>query len=379
MRALFISYNGALEPLLLSQGIPYLQGLSKKGIEFTLLTFEKQTQQKAEIRKLEGVLREYRMEWRRLCYHKSRFFFLKIFDIISGMAYSTHLILARKIKIVHVRSYVPFAMIYIPAKLFGLKVIFDMRGMMADEYVDGGLIKKDGLMYKAIKALEKRFIMASDCIVVLTDKIKEILETFGHASQRRPQFEKIPCCVDLVKFNYSEKSHLSLNHNTSDKKFIFLYSGSLGTWYCFNEMLDFFAMANSQFPKTHFLILSRSNKEFKMQSYISSVEVGIVFYKPTFARLAGSPIKFAEYLACGIPVIINKGVGDTEKIVKDNKVGIVVEEFTSAEYKKGIAELRDLLSEGPELRKRCRRTAEKLFSLNDGVDKYYEIYDRLSK
>jgi len=42
MRVLYISYDGALEPLGQSQIIAYLKGLSlSSGTEFTLITFEK--------------------------------------------------------------------------------------------------------------------------------------------------------------------------------------------------------------------------------------------------------------------------------------------------------------------------------------------------
>ena len=40
-RVLFISYNGMLDPLGQSQVIPYLRELSKRGVRFTLLSFER--------------------------------------------------------------------------------------------------------------------------------------------------------------------------------------------------------------------------------------------------------------------------------------------------------------------------------------------------
>ena len=40
-RVLFISYNGMLEPLGQTQVLPYLRELAKRGVKFTLLSFEK--------------------------------------------------------------------------------------------------------------------------------------------------------------------------------------------------------------------------------------------------------------------------------------------------------------------------------------------------
>ena len=41
MRALFVSYNGALDSLGQSQALPYLKEIRKDGHEVTLLTFER--------------------------------------------------------------------------------------------------------------------------------------------------------------------------------------------------------------------------------------------------------------------------------------------------------------------------------------------------
>src|SRR5215212_6221456 len=40
-RVLFISYNGMLDPLGQSQVIPYLRELARRGVRFTLLSFER--------------------------------------------------------------------------------------------------------------------------------------------------------------------------------------------------------------------------------------------------------------------------------------------------------------------------------------------------
>jgi len=40
-RVLFISYNGMLDPLGQSQVLPYLRELAKRGVRFTLLSFER--------------------------------------------------------------------------------------------------------------------------------------------------------------------------------------------------------------------------------------------------------------------------------------------------------------------------------------------------
>src|SRR3989338_11459019 len=103
-------------------------------------------------------------------------------------------------------------------------------------------------------------------------------------------------------------------------------------------MIDFFMTAKKAIHNAHFLILTAMRKkslqnalalkkitcqeitilntEFEnIQNYIRLADVGVFFIKPAFSKKSSCPIKFAEYLASGLPVIINKGVGDTDKIV----------------------------------------------------------------
>jgi glycosyltransferase involved in cell wall biosynthesis len=266
-------------------------------------------------------------------------------------------------------------------------MIFDMRGLMAEEYLDAGLWNKDSFNYRFINRLERYLIKSADEVIVITNKARDLLAGMG----RLKNITVIPTCVDLERFNL-RKDYVS------DNRFILIYTGSLGTWYMISEMMDFYKELTGVYKDSAFFILSQTEKSWierqvsyelkdkviidsakpeKVPQIMTNANVGIFFIKPCFSKTASSPTKFGEYLACGLPVIINKGIGDTEKIVKDNRIGVVVENFSVLEYKNKIIEMKALLKEGEDLRKRCKRTAEKYFSLKEGVEKYYNIYKRL--
>ena len=44
-----------------------------------------------------------------------------------------------------------------------------------------------------------------------------------------------------------------------------------------------------------------------VSSYLSAADAGIAFYRPGISRLGTSPVKVSEYLACGLPVVIERG------------------------------------------------------------------------
>ena len=84
----------------------------------------------------------------------------------------------------------------------------------------------------------------------------------------------------------------------------------------------------------------------------------------------------AETLGCGIPVVINEGIGDTAEIIRKHNVGIVVQGTSISQMEDAFKSLSILLKD-PNLGNRCRKTAENLFSLKHGTDSYRKIYNNI--
>ena len=86
------------------------------------------------------------------------------------------------------------------------------------------------------------------------------------------------------------------------------------------------------------------------------------------------PIKFAESLASGLPVVMSFGIGDCDDIVTRNKVGIVLKDFSIAEYEKAFDRIQDFFNDRDGVGLRCRAVAEGIFSLSAGIGKYHDVY-----
>jgi len=403
MKALFISYNGALEPLIQSQGIPYLKGLSNKGVRCFLLSFEKKIE---GIGKLKKELSEHGIKWYHLRYHKSPSLLATLFDIAAGILTGLYVVVSKNISIVHSRATVPAVMGYVIARLTGRKFIFDVRGLMAEEYADGGVWKRNSFLYKITLYIEKKLLRHADKIVVLNENIKDFLINSNYLQKcdiKKKDITVIPCCVDINKFNVeSGLTEILREKYKLSGKFIFLYIGSVGTWYLLEEMIDFFIATKSLINNAHFLVLTHVDKnmviaawgkrglsfsditiddaEFcNMPYYIKLADAALFFIKPCFSKRFSCPIKFAEYLTCGLPIVINSGIGDTGELVSDNRIGVVIKDFSEKQYLDKTRELLDLMKEGKVLSKRCRLIAEKYLSLDMGVERYQSVYRELAK
>ena len=116
----------------------------------------------------------------------------------------------------------------------------------------------------------------------------------------------------------------------------------------------------------------------KVSDYITVMDCGLFYYKPTFSAKATSPTKLGEFLACGVPCLGNSGVGDVESILEGEGVGVILHEFSSGAVSAAASRLLALCSES-EIKDRCVEVAHRYFSLAQGVESYRRIYDSLNK
>jgi len=393
-----------LDPLGQSQVIPYLKELSDKGVRFTLLSFEGLQAYTAEgierCKQLHAELAGNEIDWHWLRYHKTPSLPATVYDVIAGVRYGGRLVRRKRIEMVHARSHIAATIALALKKRFALKMIFDVRGLMAEEYVDAGHWREGSIPYRLTKAMERRALEASDGVVTLTEKIWPVIKDWKGLRDREVIHEVVPCCADLEVFRCCENDRLEARRRLGiEDRFVLVYSGSVGGWYLADKMADFFVALIKMKPNGHFLWLtggSRNLVETLMSArglkpgqftvrkvaaadvpmYLCASDAGIAFYRPTLSRLATSPVKLAEYLACGLPVIINAGVGDSDTLIGTQRVGAVVSDFNEDEYQKALLVIEDLMSE--EARERARKVAERFLDVRRiGVERYALLYAKI--
>ena len=113
-----------------------------------------------------------------------------------------------------------------------------------------------------------------------------------------------------------------------------------------------------------------------MAERLSKHDGSVFFFTANISKLGSAPTRMAEILGTGIPVLTNSGVGDVDKIVIENKVGELLNSDNEVDIKKACDNFIRLLKQD-DIAKRCRATAEKLFSLDVGVVNYKSIYNKI--
>lgn len=403
IKVLYITYLGLLESIPKSQVLPYLGGLSQN-FDIFLLSFEKKNllkQESKELKRISDILSKKGIAWYRLSYHKYPRILSSLYDIFIGTFWSLMLIYRHKISIIHARSNIPVAIGFILKAVTRIKLIYDRRGIMGEEHIENSGWKHNGWLYRMAVGFEKKVLKKSDATIVLTERMNKALKKNSFL-KKKGLIYTIPCCADLQKFRRTPPQHLVSNDRlTLKEKFVFVYSGSLGTYNLLKEMLDFFNVATQFIHNAHFLILtphehivSATLPTYKnlnpqhitiinashdeMPSYLSLADVGLIFRQDSPTAIAASPTKMGEYLACGLPIVSLSKIGDTKDLLESHKIGAIIKSYETKEYTEAIHRIRHLFKEEKELRERCRYAAELHFDLDCGVKSYSEIYRSLT-
>jgi glycosyltransferase involved in cell wall biosynthesis len=393
MRVLFLSYDGMLEPLGQSQVLSYLKCLAFNR-KIHLISFEKSvdwTNVNQRVR-IANDIAAAGIVWHPLRYHKFPSALATAWDVVCGISLGLWLVLRHRIGVVHARSYVPSVMALMIKRITGVKYIFDMRGFWADERVDGGLWSPSGRMYRLAKGFERRFLLSADHVVSLTHVAVREMQRFDYLQDHMPAITVIPTCANLNHFKPLAREHASEN-------LVLGYVGTVGTWYMFDEVVRCIALLLTLRPDAKFLIVNRNEHTYirerlnlagvpysaveliaathaEVPKQMLRMDAGVFFIKPVFSKQASSPTKLAEFLGCGIPCLSNAGVGDMAEVLEKDKVGLAITSFDDEAMLTALKQLINLV-EDPESSARCVASAQKHFSLDEGVRLYDEIYKKL--
>jgi glycosyltransferase involved in cell wall biosynthesis len=107
---------------------------------------------------------------------------------------------------------------------------------------------------------------------------------------------------------------------------------------------------------------------------IALATLSVVFIRADLSKAGCSPTKLAELFAMNVPAVVNRGVGDLDRIVSPARNGsVIVGGFTPPELSRAIAEVLDLREKGSV----AIRANSTEFDLPAGVATYDRVYREL--
>ena len=393
-RILYLSHNGLTEPLGRRQVLPYVAGLALRNFEFTVVSFEKtETAVPEAVARVQEIAMAADVCWKPMRYHNRPRLLGTAINIGQGLARCLRL--APGVDLIHARSTVPALIARVTSRLTGKPWIFDLRGLLAQEYVDAGHWREGDWVTKVTAATERKLVRAADGLVTLTHRVAAELPVPVRATHGRPA-AVVPCSVDLAVFHPSEnwrrEVRSELGWGNGEK--VLVYSGSLGSWYQLAEMLDFFAVASESIAGLRFLLLTphlaRAQSAVQEKGlasrvivrhlgpdavprFLAAADAGICFLGKHPSKIASSPTKYAEYLAAGLPVVTNGWIGDAAMLAGEAP-WILVDAFSRFAYQQAAERLATLLASPGSTREESRALAAREFGLETAIARYESLY-----
>jgi glycosyltransferase involved in cell wall biosynthesis len=376
--------------------LPYILGLAARGWEYTLVSFEKEHPLGLESKsELLEVLTSAGVSWVPLLYHARPQVLATTYDLIHGILKGLTLS-GRGFDLVHARSTVPAAMAHTATRLLRVPWIFDLRGLVAEEYADAGHWRRDRLVFRVTNALERWLLRETDGLVVLAEAILGDLWKLG--VPRAKPTAVIPCAADARVFRPSAAARATLRSRLAlGTDPVLVYAGSLGGWNPISEMMAFFSAARDELPGLRFLVLTsqtevaeraaesrglrpvviiRSPTPPEVPDLLAAADAGVAFRTGGVSTKAASPTKCGEYLASGLPVVTDSWTGDSARL-RSARAWFTIERFDVHEYQRVGRLLREALRDPERTQAAALDLASREFGLGVALGRYEDLYCRV--
>lgn len=382
---LYVTYDGLLEPLGVSQVVPYVRALARNGLQMEVVSFEKRRDLgSAREVALNAELAELGIRWHRLPYHGGAALFSTSWDLLAGRALVKKVTQASGVDLIHARSYVAAAMSLPTSRRASIPLVFDMRGFWIDERLEAGRWGRRHPALPIARRLERELLAEATALVHLSEAGLADVSRLGRVGAAHHAV--VPTCVDLSRFLPSPVAREFRARNGYDQRPLLVHAGTLSGWYLREETLEVgraFEGLGGQF-----VVLSldrefaRSEGQFvgdwravepeNMPAWLGAADVGLALVRPTFSKRASMPTRVGEYLASGVAVAATAGTGD---LSAHFAVSQVARAFDAPIDPPSIAAWAFAAAKDPDRRQEARALAQRFYDLEIGVARLLALYD----
>lgn len=236
----------------------------------------------------------------------------------------------------------PFATLLAMEFRQGRKICFDGRGAYVAELNEYNVIPDENLK-KEIALIEKKAVLESDFRLAVSSRLVDYWKReFGYAGM---EHVIIPCTLNSRSVKELDPSGRMRNREKfgyGQGEIVIVYSGSLAGWQSLEALDTALIPAFHSDQRLRLLLLLKNiphgfrlQQEFPdrvKQTWLSAEDVpgtmqacdyGWLVREESVTNEVASPVKFAEYISAGLPVIISPGLGDYPGFVKEHRCGIV--------------------------------------------------------
>lgn len=232
-------------------------------------------------------------------------------------------------------------------KITDIPVVVDFHGACIEEARSRHALQNRQTSLQWLENAERRAVsMADACLIVSRPMLSYLLGKHGEACVA-PMVE-IPVCVEEEFFLPLARKAARKALGIAESTPLLVYCGGAQEYQCLADMRRLLEALSLRLPDVHLLIVSRDEKAFRdafqglsdrislfsasksdVPHLLVAADAALLLRRDHILNRVSCPTKFAEYLACGVPVITTPWAGHAGELVQKYNAGIVITDVDS--------------------------------------------------
>ena len=221
------------------------------------------------------------------------------------------------------------------------RVVLDVRGNRPAEYLYKYGIEDPTsatgahlVEYQSKFDFLKKIISQVDAVTTVSNALKNLLVQEVSAPSTTAV---VPCCVTAITSD-EQRNHIRKEWGVNEDEIVVVYSGTTARYQHLEDLtIPFLKELIKQNNKIRLAFFSSEDEKIKqmllnagidiasviIRNYpqnevavaLTACDAGILVRKPTLVNRIANPVKIAEYMASGLPIIIEKGIGGVAQML----------------------------------------------------------------
>lgn len=379
------SFQGIQDPLFRGLILQYLKKINTPEVRyhFHVITYEQEQYMTspAERTAFRNACAPYGIYWYPVRYHTAKRFtlFYRLWDFVQSIRQAVRIKARYPVKAILGYLVIAGAFSFIISRLLGLRLAIYCFEPHSEYMVDFGDWTRKALSYRLLNGFERLEATYAEYLAVPTSHTLKLVQSW---KPRAREIFQVPISVDTDKFRFSEQHRQLIRQQFGmEERPVVLYLGKFGGLYYaadavaqfsyqlyqHDPTLFFFtitpddtdriasAYRQAGLPESAFLVHDKVPYD-EVERYISVADIGLVAIPPLPSQKYRTPVKVGNYLSCGLPYIITKGIADDDVLATQEQVGAVFDSLSPRDFGTGWPQVKSLLAEDKtSLRNRCRR------------------------
>lgn len=251
------------------------------------------------------------------------------------------------------------------------KILCDIRGVSIEEMDYLKLNYLQRIIKRSYFKFVLKFILNNLRITCISSTLKEYLIKIS-----KPKYEiEINTCTAGKNFIYNKEYRAivreKLNIKNSEKLVVFSTGGG-HKWQ--NEQLiidklltlDVKTLVLSKKKYDNPKIISTFAQYADVPAYLNASDIAIIWRNNSIVNNVASPIKFFEYIACGLPIIASNTVEQITTLINQNKIGICLMDIDELNN--------DILNNLSNINRENVSKLGNEYKVNKNASIYYQLY-----